>query len=475
MEEQKKPEARSKEVRSALFYNPKNGYDRVTEADRRQITRIGEAYKTYLNHGKTERDAARYTAELAEARGFVPYHRGMNLKTGDRVYTINRSKSVILAVIGRRSLAEGVGIAAAHIDVPRLDLKPMPVYEEKKELCFLKTHYYGGIKKYQWVTIPLELRGVVALRDGSVVDISLGGKPNDPLFTITDLLPHLAKDQSEKKLGEGISGESLNLLAGSIPSATEPEGGDRVKLAILELLYEQYGITEEDFLSAELSVVPAFDARDVGFDRSLVGGYGHDDRVCAYAGLAAILDLGIPERTAVCVLADKEEIGSVGSTGMQSAFFDTFMNDLCEGQSVPLRVCFESSSCLSADVSNAFDPNYADVSEPRNSAYINYGMSVVKYVGARGKSGSNDANAEFLGRLRCVLDGASVIWQSCELGKVDQGGGGTVAGYMANRNIETVDVGVPVLSMHSPYEVISKLDLYMTVKGIAAFYTAKDE
>ena len=462
------------ELRKNLFYAPKNGYDRISEEERRGVFKTAEAYKAFLSRAKTERDAAMATVELAESEGFVPYSRGMKLTPGDRVYTVNHGKSVILAVIGRDGLDTGAHILAAHIDSPRLDLKPMPLYEDKKELVYLKTHYYGGIKKYQWAAIPLELRGVVALTGGGVVNVEIGSKPGDPVFTITDLLPHLGKDQNAKTLAEGISGEALNVLVGSVPMAEE-EGADRAKLAILAWLFEQYGIREEDFLSAELSIIPHFPVSDVGLDRSLIGGYGHDDRCCAYSAIRALFDInGIPAKTAVCVLADKEEIGSVGVTGMQSRFFDTFMEDLCEGFGIPLRACYEASSCLSADVCNAFDPIYAEVSDPRNSAYANYGVSFMKYTGSRGKSGSNDANAELVGTLRTALNNANVVWQMSELGKVDQGGGGTVACYMGNRNISTIDIGIPVLSMHAPYEVIAKLDLYMAIRAMSAFCAMED-
>ena len=410
------------------------------------------------------------TIALAETAGFRPYVRGMELKPGDKVYRSNRGKAVMLAVIGRKDLDQGVNIGAAHIDSPRLDLKQNPVYEAE-ELAFFKTHYYGGIRKYQWVTIPLELHGVVALKGGNVVRISVGNGEGDPLFTIDDLLPHLGAEQSKKPLGEAIPGESLNILIGSRPLADD-EGSDRVKVAVLELLNRKYGIVEEDFISAELCAVPAFRASDIGFDRSMIGAYGHDDRVCAYAALAALLQLDTPERTAVCMLADKEEIGSEGVTGMKSASFDTFMADLCAAQGVLPRACYEKSFCLSADVTAAYDPNFADVYEKRNSAFVNYGMGLCKYTGARGKSGASDASAELVAYVRKVLDGAGVAWQMAELGKVDAGGGGTVAAYMAERNIDTLDAGVPVLSMHSPFETVGKLDCYMTYKGMKAVFEA---
>ncbi len=467
-------EKKTNELREKLFYSRKNGYDLISPSEKKAVYSYAEGYKKYMTQSKTERKAVTCTIELAESKGFVPYTRGMKLKAGDRVYTVNRNKSMLLAIIGTKSMNEGVRIVASHIDAPRLDLKPMPLYEDGKEMAYFKTHYYGGIKKYQWVTMPLELHGVVALKDGSVVDVEVGTRPDDPVFVITDLLPHLGKDQGAKTLNDAIAGEGLNILIGSVPSESDEEGSDRVKLAILEYLYENYGFTEADFLSAELSAVPAYKARDIGFDRSLVGAYGHDDRVCAYASLTALFDQTIPEKTCVCVLADKEEIGSIGTTGMQSAVFDTFINDLCKNDNAELMECFEKSACLSADVTNAFDPNFAEVSDTKNSAYINYGVDMMKYTGSRGKSGSNDADAEYIAQLREAFDKENVIWQTSELGKVDQGGGGTVAGYMSNRNIDTVDVGVPVLSMHAPFEVISKLDLYMAHRAMSAFYGMKD-
>ena len=425
-----------------------------------------------MDAGKTERECAAEAVRLAEAAGYRAYRRGQALTAGDKVYVCNRDKSVLLAHIGEQSLAQGVQIAAAHIDSPRLDLKPSPLYEDA-ELAFLKTHYYGGIRKYQWVTIPLELHGVVALKDGSVVKVAIGSAAGDPLFTIDDLLPHLGAEQSKKPLGEAIPGENLNILVGSRPFQDD-EGDQRVKLAIMDILNQKYGIVEEDFISAELSVVPAFHASDIGFDRSLIGAYGHDDRVCAYAALAALLDLEeTPARTAVCMLADKEEIGSEGVTGMQSAAFDTFMSDLCDAQKVSLKACYEKSFCLSTDVTAAYDPNFPEVYEKRNSARINYGIGFCKYTGARGKSGSSDASAEVVAMVRRIMDDAGVIWQMAELGKVDAGGGGTVACYMANRDIDTLDAGVPVLSMHAPFETVSKLDCYMTYKGIKAVYLSK--
>ena len=460
---------KGKLLREQLLNQKKNGWDKVDEATEHAIFDYCEGYKVYLDKGKTERTCVDYTVELIEAAGFVPLERGMELVPGMKVYRVNRGRGINLAVIGSAPLDQGVSIVAAHIDAPRLDLKPTPLYEDS-EIAFLKTHYYGGIRKYQWVTIPLELRGVVVLKDGSVVNVSVGGNPGDPQFTINDLLPHLGADQSKKPLGEAIPAESLNLVVGSRP-LKDDEGDGRVKLAVMQILNEKYGITEADFISAEIEAVPAFNATDIGFDRTLLGAYGHDDRVCAYAGLKAMLDLeGTPCRTAVCVLADKEEIGSEGVSGMQSAFFDTFMEDLCDSQNVPLRACYEKSFCLSSDVTAAFDPNFAEVYERNNSAFVNYGVGLSKYTGARGKGGCSDAGAEAVGYIRRLLDDRGVLWQMAELGKTDQGGGGTVACYMANRNIDTLDAGVPVLSMHSPFETVSKLDCYMTYAACKAIY-----
>ena len=462
-----------KELKEKLFSGRKNGYDRFDSAEQAAMDAYCDGYKAFLDKGKTERLCAAEVLRLAEKKGYKPFTRGMDVKPGDKVYLCNRGKAVMLAYIGKKSLADGAQIAAAHIDSPRLDLKPNPLYEDS-ELAFFKTHYYGGIRKYQWVTIPLELRGVIALKDGSRVEVNIGADSGDPKLVITDLLPHLGQEQAKKPLATAIPGETLNLLLGSRPIGDEDDTG-RVKLAVMKLLNEKYGITEDDFTSAELEAVPAANACDIGLDRSLIGAYGHDDRVCGYAALKALLDLEeTPEKTAVCVLADKEEIGSDGVTGMQSAAFDTFMEDLCAAQDVPVRVCFEKSFCLSADVTAAYDPDYADVYEKRNSAFVNYGIGLCKYTGARGKSGASDADAETVAYVRHLFDDAGVIWQIAELGKVDAGGGGTVAMYMANRNITTLDAGVPVLSMHAPFEVVAKLDCWETYKGMKAVYQAKN-
>ncbi len=458
------------DLRETLFNEPKNGYDRITVDERVECERYCRSYMDFLDRARTEREAVSLTVELAEARGFVPYAPGMPLRAGDRVYSVNRGKSILLAVIGRQPLSEGAVIEGAHVDNPRLDLKPRPLYEQD-ELAYLKTHYYGGIKKYQWLAIPLELHGVVLLKNGESVEITIGREKDEPRFVITDLLPHLAQEQVKKPMSEAVTGEGLTILIGSAPY--DDEGSDRVKLAVLSVLNDLYGMTESDFLSAELSAVPAYDVCEIGLDRSMIGGYGHDDRVCAFAELWALFELDVPERTCVCLLSDKEEVGSEGVTGMQSAAFDAFMEDLCASQGVALRRCFEKSVCVSADVTTAYDPLYPEVYDKRNIAKLNYGVGVCKYTGARGKYNTSDASAELVGWLRRTLDGAGVVWQLAEIGKVDQGGGGTIARFMATRNIDTIDAGVPVLSMHAPFEIVSKLDCYMTYRAMLAAYTAK--
>ena len=458
------------EKRKLLMQEDKNGYDRLTPKQLEEMEAYCGAYKSFLNENKTEREVTAFTIRAAESRGFRPLERGMALKPGDKVYRSNRGKAVMLAVIGREPMSEGVNICAAHIDSPRLDLKPNPLYEDS-DFALLKTHYYGGIRKYQWVSTPLELRGVVAMKDGSVQRVSIGGEPGDPLVVIPDLLPHLADKQARKPLATAIEGENLNLMVGSHPYPGG-EGADRVKLQVLDLLHEKYGMTEADFISAEICAVPAAPVCDIGLDRSMIGGYGQDDRVCAFAALQALFDVTDVRRTAVCILADKEEIGSEGVTGMQSQAFDTFVSDLCQSQGAALKSCYEKSFCLSADVTAAFDPNYADVYDKRNAGRVNRGVGLCKYTGARGKSGASDASAETVAYVRRVFDDAGVLWHMAELGKVDAGGGGTVACYMANRDIDTLDAGVPVLGMHAPFEVTGKLDCFMTYEGMKAVYQA---
>ena len=457
------------ELRENLLMAPKNGYARITPEEREEMNAYCRRYMAFMDACKTEREATAWAVREAEKRGYKPFAPGMDVKPGDKIYYNNRDKAIALAVIGTEPLAEGANICAAHVDSPRLDIKPNPLYEDS-QIAYLKTHYYGGIKKYQWPTVPLAIHGVVYRRDGSVVTVTIGEDDNDPVLMVTDLLIHLAADQMQKPLAKGIEGEQLNVILGTEP--IEGEGADLVKLNIMKWLNEKYGLIEEDFLSAELTVVPAGRCREVGLDRSLLAAYGHDDRVCAYAELDSLFAIENPGKTAVCILADKEEIGSVGISGMQSRYFEHFMGGLCDAQGVKLADCFANSFCLSADVSNAFDPNFPETCDKRNNSQLNYGVAICKYTGSRGKSGASDASAEAMGHVRTTLDNAGVVWQTATLGKVDQGGGGTVAAYMANRNIVTVDAGVPVLSMHAPIELVSKLDCYETMLACKAIYLA---
>ena len=459
----------NEELREALLAAPKNGYTRITAEQKAEMEAYCKGYMAFIDACKTEREATTWTVAEAEKRGFKPAVPGMEVKPGDKIYLNNRDKSILLAVVGTEPLSMGSNICAAHVDSPRMDLKPNPLYEDS-EIAYFKTHYYGGIKKYQWPTVALALHGVVYRKDGTVVTVTIGEDDNDPILVISDLLIHLSGDQMRKTLADGIVGEQLNVILGTEP--LEGEGSDLVKLHIMKLLNEKYGLIESDFLSAELTIVPAGKCREVGLDRSLLGAYGHDDRVCAYAELDAIFNIGTPKKTAVCILADKEEIGSVGISGMQSQAFEYFMGILCDGQGVNLRECFANSFCLSADVSNAHDPNFAETEDRRNNSQLNYGVSICKYTGSRGTGGASDASAEAMGHIRTTFDNAGVIWQIATLGKVDQGGGGTVAAYMANRNIVTVDAGVPVLCMHAPMELVSKLDCYMTMLACKAIYLA---
>lgn len=461
----------NQQLAEKLLFKPAYVGDK-SAAVKQEAHAFAEGYKKFLDAGKTEREVAAESEQMLKEAGYQQFDPKKTYAPGDKVYFSQLGKAIVASTIGTRSFEDGFHLVIAHTDSPRLDLRPTPLYESD-HLSYFKTHYYGGIRKYQWVTIPMELHGVVALTDGTTVTVNIGGDEGDPKLVITDLLPHLGQEQSKKPLAEGIVGEQLNLLLGSKPIGDD-EGSDRVKLAVMQLLNEKYGITEDDFTSAELEAVPAVKATEIGLDRSMIGSYGHDDRVCGYAALKALLDLDkTPAKTAVCVLADKEEIGSDGVTGMQSAAFDTFMEDLCEAQGAALRVCLENSFCLSADVTAAYDPNFGEVFEKKNAAYLNYGIGLCKYTGARGKSGASDASAETVGYVRGIFDRAKVIWQIAELGKVDAGGGGTVAMYMANRNITTLDAGVPVLAMHAPFEVVSKLDCYETYKGMKAVYEAE--
>ncbi len=459
----------TEELRASLLSTSKNGYALLDARQKDEMEAYCKRYAAFMDACKTEREATAWTVKEAESRGFKALVPGMELKPGDKVYHNNRGKSILLAVIGKESLNQGVNICAAHIDSPRLDIKPNPLYEDS-EIAYLKTHYYGGIKKYQWLTIPLALHGVVYRKDGEVVTVTIGEDASDPILVVSDLLPHLAGDQMQKTASQLIAGEQMNVILGSEP--LEGDGENLTKLHIMKLLNEKYGLVESDFLSAELTIVPAGKCREVGLDRSLLGCYGHDDRVCAYAELEALFNLEVPTKTAVCILADKEEIGSVGISGMKSFCFETFIHDLCHCTGASLCRCFENSFCLSADVSNAFDPNFADTCDKLNNSRLNYGVAICKYTGSRGKSGASDASAEAMGHVRTTLDNAGVVWQIATLGKVDQGGGGTVAAYMADRNIVTVDAGVPVLAMHAPLEIVSKLDCYETMLACKAIYLA---
>ena len=459
----------AEELREALLSSPKNGFVGLTQEERGEMEAYCKRYAAFMDACKTEREATAWATREAEKHGFKPAVPGMEVKPGDKIYMNNRGKSFMIAVVGTESLAQGANICAAHVDSPRMDLKPQPMYEDS-EIAYFKTHYYGGIKKYQWTCVPLAIHGVVCKKDGSQVTVTIGEEETDPILVVSDLLIHLSADQMKKTLAEGIAGEQLNVILGTEP--LEGEGSDLVKLNIMRLLNEKYGIVEDDFRTAELTVVPAGKCREVGLDRSLLGAYGHDDRVCAYAELEPMLTLPTPKHTAVCILADKEEIGSVGISGMQSHAFEYFMEILCDGQGVKLSHCFANSFCLSADVSNAFDPNFPETCDRRNNSQLNYGVSICKYTGSRGEGGASDASAEAMPHVRSTLDAAGVKWQIATLGKVDQGGGGTVAAYMANRNIVTVDAGVPVLCMHAPMEIVSKLDCYETMKACKAIYLA---
>ena len=427
-----------------------------------------EGYKAFLNKAKTEREFVAEAVRILSENGYQEYEIGKKYETGDKVYFINRKKALIMTTFGCRPLEEGIRLNIAHIDSQRLDLKPNPLYE-KTDLAFLKTHYYGGIRKYQWATIPLAMHGVVITKDGTAVNICIGEDEGDPVFCVTDLLPHLAAEQNERKLKDGIKGEELNVLVGSIPYAGE-EIKEPVKLLVLKLLNEKYGMTEKDFTRAEIEMVPAVKATDVGLDRSLVGAYGQDDKVCAYTAMTAEMATEKPEYTTVTVLADKEEIGSVGNTGLDSDFSLHYIEYLADAAGADVKTVLRNSICLSSDVNAAYDPTFASVYEEKNSCYVNKGCVLTKYTGARGKSGSNDASAETMAKVIDIMDREGVYWQIGELGAVDVGGGGTVACYVAKMDVDVVDLGVPILAMHAPFELASKLDIYNTYKAFKAFY-----
>ena len=457
----------SEKLKKELFSNPENGRQTASEEVLKEADSYAEGYKDFLDRAKTEREAVETAIELAKNKGFAEFDRNKKYKAGDKIFINNRGKSLALAVIGREAVESGVNISAAHIDSPRLDLKPNPLYEEL-ELALFKTHYYGGIKKYQWTAIPLSLHGVFVLKDGTVKKVSIGEEEDEPKFVINDLLPHLAQEQSKRTLSEGIKGEELNVLIGSHPFKDE-KGSELVKLNILKLLNEKYGITEDDFLSAELEIVPAFKATDIGLDRSMVGAYGQDDRVCAYPALTAVMSVKNPKKTSLAILADKEEVGSMGNTGLESDFLRYVIGDLALMQGGDGTVAVRNSKCLSADVNAGIDPTFQDVMERRNASRLNYGVVVTKYTGARGKSGTSDASAEYMASIRKLLDENGIIWQSGELGRVDLGGGGTVAQFIANMGVDVVDLGVPVLSMHAPFETTAKLDIYMCHRAMYEF------
>lgn len=460
------------ELKEKLFKNNKSGWENVDEEKRSKIEDVSSKYMSFLNKAKTEREFIKRARELANSNGYKDIMEFESLKPGDKIYFVNREKSMYLAIIGENSIENGIHIIGSHVDSPRLDLKPNPLYEDTG-LAYLKTHYYGGIKKYQWTTIPLSMHGVIVKTNGEKIEINIGEDEADPIFTITDLLPHLAQDQMNKKLSRGIDGEDLNLLIGSIPYNTD-EDGEKVKLNILNILNQKYGITEQDLASSELELVPAFKARTLGLDGSMIAAYGQDDKVCAYTSLHAIMELEHVKNTAVCILADKEEIGSIGNTGMESHMFDFFISEILNklGVNRPnlLDKVFCFSKMLSSDVDAGFDPIYASVSDKLNAGFLGNGISLNKYTGARGKSGASDANAEYVAWVRNILEKNDIRYQIAELGKVDIGGGGTIAYIIANKGADVIDCGVPVLSMHAPYEVTSKYDVYSAYETYKAFW-----
>lgn len=460
------------ELKEKLFKNNKSGWENVDEEKRSKIEDVSSKYMSFLNKAKTEREFIKRARELANSNGYKDIMEFESLKPGDKIYFVNREKSMYLAIIGENSIENGIHIIGSHVDSPRLDLKPNPLYEDTG-LAYLKTHYYGGIKKYQWTTIPLSMHGVIVKTNGEKIEINIGEDEADPIFTITDLLPHLAQDQMNKKLSRGIDGEDLNLLIGSIPYNTD-EDGEKVKLNILNILNQKYGITEQDLASSELELVPAFKARTLGLDGSMIAAYGQDDKVCAYTSLHAMMELEHVKNTAVCILADKEEIGSIGNTGMESHMFDFFISEILNklGVNRPnlLDKVFCFSKMLSSDVDAGFDPIYASVSDKLNAGFLGNGISLNKYTGGGGKYDASDANAEYVAWVRNILEKNDIRYQVTELGKVDVGGGGTIAYIIANKGADVIDCGVPVLSMHAPYEVTSKYDVYSAYKTYKAFW-----
>lgn len=461
----------AKEVSERLFYKKKSVFEKMDDSELEAALEYAKGYSVFLDNAKTERETVSYSVDMLKAYGFKPYTLGMQVYQGDRFYYDNRGKNLIAFVIGSEGVENGFKILSAHIDSPRLDLKQHPIYEDTG-FAYAKTHYYGGIRKYQWASIRLALHGVVILKDGTSVNVSIGEEEGDPVFCITDLLPHLAQEQNTKPLGTAFSGEGLNAILCASPFTEDggvAEVDDKVKLNLLSMLNDMYGITEEDFISAELCFVPAGKSVDVGLDRVLMGGYGHDDRVCAYPELTAMLENLDGKNTIMCILADKEEVGSDGVTGMQCRLMTDIIDSVSRSLGSDPAAVRTVSECLSADVAAAYDPLYPEVFEKRNSAVVSSGVALAKYTGSRGKSSTNDCNAEFVGKVRAIFDEAGVVWQTAELGKVDVGGGGTVAKYISRFNIDTVDIGVAVLSMHAPFEVISKYDLYNAHKAFSAF------
>ncbi|WP_026476185.1 aminopeptidase [Alkaliphilus transvaalensis] len=464
-----------KALQKKLTKEFRSAWDQLQDGELEKVFAFGEAYKHFMDHGKTERECVTEIIAQAKKKGFISFEEAIakgTVAAGDKIYAENRGKAAALFVMGKENLEAGMKIVGSHLDAPRLDLKAFPLYEDGG-LALLKTHYYGGIKKYQWVTIPLAIHGVMVKSNGDKINIVIGEDENDPVFYITDLLPHLASDQMAKKMGEGITGEGLNVLIGNIPYQDQ-DISERVKLNILNILYNKYEITEEDFTVAELEIVPASKARDVGLDRSMIAAHGHDDRVCSFAALEAVFEMEQPNKTVVGLFVDKEEVGSMGNTGMESMFFKHCVAELLNLQGcssyVSIHRAFKNTKVLSGDVTAGLDPNYPEVLDKRNAAFIGKGVTISKYTGVRGKGGCNDANSEFLGELREIFNKNDVVWQVGELGKVDQGGGGTIAYILANYGAEVVDCGTPMLSMHAPLELISKIDLYMTYKAYKAFY-----
>lgn len=454
-------------LKEKLFANRKNGRGAATQSTLAAADDFAESYKSFLNSAKTEREAVKSAIAIAQKNGYTEYVPGKKYTAGQRYFVNNRGKTLALVNVGELPANAGLRVTAAHVDSPRLDLKPNPLYEEL-ELALLKTHYYGGIRKYQWPTVPLSLHGVIAKADGSTVTVNIGEDDADPKFIVNDLLPHLAVEQAKRTLADGIRGEELNVLIGSHPFKSD-SGSELVKLNILKILNEKYGIVESDFVSAELECVPALKACDIGLDRSMVGGYGQDDRVCAYPALMAAVNTKNPQHTLVTILTDKEEIGSEGNTGLNSTFVKYIVRDICNMQNADYTVALRNSKCLSADVNAGTDPTFQDVMESRNAPYLNYGVCITKYTGARGKYDTNDASAEYFGFIRNMLNNAGVVWQTGELGKVDNGGGGTVAKYLAMLGMDVIDLGVPVLSMHSPFETTAKFDIYMAYLAMFEF------